>query len=159
MKRALVLLLLVAACGGSGGKAVSPKAAYLAKAEALCVKANADVATAKKQQPTDIAAVPTYVHSLVDLAKQTLQEITALTPPSADSADVTTKLLTPLAQQLADAEGFAAKIDAAAAKHDTQQLTSLVFNPPTATRVDLTWMRTYGFKACVTAANTGATSK
>ena len=160
MKRALVLLVLVAACGGSSdGGSADPKAAYLAKAEAVCVGANAQIDTAKKEQPADVAAVPAYVHRLVDLAKETLSQMTLLTPPAADEADIKAKLLTPLGQQVDDAQAFAVKVDAAAAAKDTQQLTSLIFNPPTATRVDLDWMRGYGFKACVKAADTGAATK
>jgi hypothetical protein len=159
MKRTLVLLLLVAACGGSGGGNASPKEDYLAKAEAVCTKANADITAAKKAPPAGVAEVPPYVHKLLDLAKQTLDDLSALTPPSGDVVQLKAKLLDPLGLQLADAQAFAAKVDAAAAKNDTPALTQLVFNPPTTTRVDIAWMKTYGFKACVTAADTGAASK
>ena len=159
MKRALVLIVLVAACGGSSGVKADPKADYLTAAEAVCTKANADITAAKKTLPAGVAEVPAYVHKLLDLAKQTLTDLSALTPPSDDAVQVKAKLLDPLGQQLADGQTFAAKVDAAAAKNDSQTLTQLVFNPPTKTRVDLAWMKTYGFKACVTAADTGAAAK
>ncbi len=160
MKRALVLVLLVAACGGSsGGKAANPKADYVKQAEVICAKANTEIAAAKKNTPAGIAEVPPYVHKLLDLAKQTLDELSSLSPPIGDAAEVKAKLLDPLGQQFADGQAFAAKVDAAAAKHDSATLTQLVFNPPTKTRVDIAWMKTYGFKACVTAADTGGTTK
>lgn len=157
MKRAVVLLLLVAACGGSsGGKTVSPKAQYLAKAEALCAATNTELAAAKKSLPTDIAAVPAYVHRLVDIARKDVDDLKGLTPPPDDAAEITTKLLDPLTAQLADGDAFVAKVDAAAAKKDNTALTALVLNPPTKTRVDVAWMKSYGFSACVKAADTGA---
>src|SRR3954469_6812693 len=159
MKRALALVLLVAACGGSSGDSGSPKADYLKKAEAICAKANTEITAAKKTPPAGIAEVPPYVHKLLDLAKQTLEDLSLLTPPSDDAVEVKAKLLDPLGQQFADGQSFAAKVDAAAAKNDSATLTQLVFNPPTKTRVDVAWMKSYGFKACVTAADTGAASK
>jgi hypothetical protein len=159
MKRALVLLLLVAACGGGSSDNGNPKADYLSTAEAICAKANTEIAAAKKNTPAGITEVPPYVHKLVDLAKQTLEDLSLLTPPSEDAVEVKAKLLDPLGQQLADGQSFAAKVDAAAAAKDSATLTQLVFNPPTKTRVDIAWMKTYGFKNCVTAADTGAASK
>lgn len=161
MKRALVVLvLLVAACGGSSGGAgkTDEKAAYVAKAEAVCSKANAQLADAKKAQPTAVAGIPPYVHKILDIARSTLSDLTALTPPSKDSAEVKAKLLDPLGQQLADGTTFSAQVDAAAKAGDNAKLTQLVFNPPTKTRVDLAWMRSYGFSACVKAADTGAST-
>jgi hypothetical protein len=159
VKRALVLLLLVAACGGSsGGNKADEKASYVAKAEAVCAKANTQLADAKKTQPTAVAGIPPYVHKLLDIAKSTLSDLSALNPPSKDAVDVKAKLLDPLGQQLADGTTFASQVDAAAKSGDNAKLTQLVFNPPTKTRVDLAWMRSYGFKACVTAADTGASA-
>jgi cytochrome c556 len=160
MRRALVLLLLVAACGGSSsGSSSGGKAAYLKQAEAICATANADTAAAKKNLPTDIAAVPAYVHKLVDVARKDVTDLSALTPPKGDAADISAKVLQPLKAQLADADAFAAKVDAAAAAKNNQKLTDLILHPPTQTKADVAWMKTYGFKACVTAADTGGTAK
>lgn len=159
MKRALVLVLLVPACGGSSGGGDNPKAVYLSKAEAICAKANTEIAAVKKNAPAGIAEVPPYVRKLLDLAKATYDDLSALSPPSADAAQIKAKLISPLATQIRDGETFAAKVDAAAAKKDSATLTQLVFNPPTKTRVDIAWMKSYGFSACVTAADTGAAAK
>ncbi|MDT7551059.1 MAG: hypothetical protein QOE84_3453 [Actinomycetota bacterium] len=160
MKRALVLLLLVAACGGgSGGKGDGGKAAHIAKAEALCAKANADLVTVKKDQPTSLAAVPPYVHRIVEIARKDVIALSALTPPASDAGDVKAKLLDPLRVQLTEADAYATKVDTAAGAKNQAALFDLVTHPPTKTRADLAWMRTYGFKACVTAADTGSTGK
>jgi hypothetical protein len=158
MKRALVLVLLVAACGGGSPGNGNAKTDYLKKAEAVCAKANTEIDAAKKNTPTGTDGVPAYVHKLLDLAKQTLDDLSSLSPPSADAADVKAKLIDPLTQQYTDGQTFAGKVDQAAAKNDTATLTQLVFNPPTKTRVDVAWMKSYGFKACVTAADTGGTA-
>jgi hypothetical protein len=160
MKRMLVLLMLVAACGGgSGDKAASAKSTYLAAAEAICAGVNTKVTAAKKEQPTAIADIPPYVHRILLLGHSTYDELSKLTPPPADAAEIKAKIISPLATQLAAGDAFAAAVDAAAAKKDTAKLTSLVFNPPTKTSVDLAWMKTYGFSECLKAANTGASSK
>jgi hypothetical protein len=160
MKRMLVLLMLVAACGGgSGGKAASAKSTYLAAAEAICAGVNTKVTAAKKEQPTAIADIPPYVHRILLLGHSTYDELSKLAPPPADAAAIKAKIISPLATQLAAGDAFAAAVDAAAAKKDTAKLTSLVFNPPTKTSVDLAWMKTYGFTECLKAANTGASSK
>lgn len=158
MKRALVLIVLVAACGGSGDNG-NPKDDYLSKAEAICAKANAQIADAKKKPPAGVTEVPPYVHKLVNLAKSSYDDLSALTPPSGDAAQIKSKLISPLATQVHDGELFAAKVDAAAAKNDSATLTQLVLNPPTKTRVDVAWMKSYGFNECVTAADTGAARK
>jgi hypothetical protein len=160
MRRALILVaLLAAACGGGSATSANPRAAYLGKAEAVCAKANDALAAAKKTQPASIAAVPPYVHKLVDIAKTNVDELGALTPPPKDKADLDAKVLSPLRAQVTDGTAYAAQVDAAAAKKDSAALTQLVFNPPTKTRADVAWMKTYGFSACVKAADTGAAGK
>lgn len=160
MKRALVLLILVAGCGGSsGGSTASAKGVYIAKAEAVCAQANSDLAAAKKKQPSAVAAVPAYVHTLVEIARTNVTALTKLSAPSQDASQLQAKVIGPLTDQLTEADAYTAKVDAAAAAKDTATLTGLVLNPPTKTRADLAWMKDYGFKACVTAADTGAATK
>src|SRR3954465_10013928 len=126
MKRALVLVLLVAACGGSSGdKGDSAKASYLSKAEAVCAAANADLAKAKKETPTAVTAVPAYAHRLVDIASKNVSDLSALSPPSDDAVDIKAKVLDPLGQQVADGNAYVAQIDAAANANDSAKLTQL----------------------------------
>ena len=160
MKRALALLVLVAACGGSSGaEPAGGKASYIGKAEGICKTVNTQLTQAKKELPANTAAVPAYVHRIVDIARTNVTQLSALTPPSADATDLQAKVLGPLKQQLADGDAFAAKVDAATAAKDNAQLTALILHPPTNTRVDLAWMRSYGFSECVKAADTGNAAK
>jgi hypothetical protein len=166
MKRALLLVLVVtslaAGCaggdGGGGDDEPSAKQAYLNKAEAVCARVNTEIDQAKKQQPTSADAIPPYVKKLIDLARTNVQELSALTSPPDDAADLKAKVLDPLTEQLKIGDAYSAKVDAAAKAKDPILL-QLITNPPTETKADLAFMKAYGFKACVTAADTGAASK
>jgi hypothetical protein len=146
----LVPVLLVAACGG-GASSLS-KTAYLAKAEAICTKANADVKAVTS--PTTAAAVLGYIGQLIDIADKATKDLDALEPPSADKADLEKKVLTPLHKQLSEGKDFQKKIKAAVDAHDQTALGQLLANPPTQTQADLAFMTSYGFKACVESAKT-----
>jgi hypothetical protein len=159
MKRiALVVpvLLLAAACGGSDDKDQTAsglsKAEYLTKAEAVCKKANADQEALTF--PTTAAAFPTYVQDLLDLADKATKEIDALEPPAADKADLETKVINPLKGQIVLGKTYLERIKEAVAANDQQKLGQLVASPPTGSKADLDWMRSYGFKECVESADT-----
>ena len=160
MKRALpVLLLLLAACGGGSDEKssdTSAKDAYLVKAEAICEKGNTALAGIRKQQPASVDLVPGYVHSIVEIARTNLTELTALTPPADDRADIEAKVLTPLREQLADGDKYDKDVATAAKNKDTAALFQLVTNPPLKTKADVPWMKSYGFEQCATSADTGA---
>jgi hypothetical protein len=159
MKRvALVVpvLLLAAACGGSDDKDQTSsglsKADYISKAEAICKKANADQEALSF--PKTAAAFPTYVQGLLDLADKATKEIDALEPPAADKADLEAKVITPLKGQIELGRSYLEQIKAAVAKNDQKKLGELVASPPTGSKADLDWMRSYGFSACVESADT-----
>ena len=158
MKRlALILpiLLLATACGGSGKDKVSSglsKADYLAKAEAICTRLNTEVN--KLTFPASVKAVPGFVEETLQIAEVATGEIKALEPPAEDKADIKAKVLDPLDGQVAVGKTFLEQIKAAVAKNDTAAVGRLIANPPTGSKADLDWMRSYGFKQCVEAANT-----
>lgn len=160
MRRALVLLLLlVAACGGGDVEQQSPKEAYVQGAEALCANANRELAEANKQRPTAVDAIPAYVHRIVEIARKNVRSLGSLVQPGSEAGDLNAKMLDPLREQLKAAEDYEEKVQAAATAKDNAALFQLVTNPPTQTRVDLAWMKSYGFKECLKAADTGAASK
>jgi hypothetical protein len=158
MKRlalALPVLLLAAACGGSDKDHTSSglsKAAYIQQAEAICTRANADIKALKP--PATIDAVEALVVQTVQIAESATKQIEALDPPAADKADIKAKVLDPLDGQLAEGKAFLEKVRTALAKHDQAALGQLIANPPTGSKADLSWMRSYGFHACVEAADT-----
>jgi hypothetical protein len=156
VKHALVLLALltVAACsaGSSAAAAGKAKADYLAKAEVICTKANTQQAALKK--PLSAADLAPYVHSLVSIADQSTTALLRLTPPQADGKELHAQLLDPLSTQLAKAKTFDAAVAKAVKAKDQVGLVKLLSDPPTKTVANLTWMRSYGFHACVDAADT-----
>lgn len=156
MKHALVLLplLTVTACsaGSSSAAAEKAKADYLAKAEVICTKANKEQAALKK--PLSSADLAPYVHSLVSIADRSTTALLLLTPPQADGKDLHAQLLDPLTAQLAKARTFDAAVAKAVKAKDQVGLVKLLSDPPTKTVANLTWMRSYGFHACVDAADT-----
>ncbi len=155
MKRVAVLLplVLVAACGGGTSQDSAAKKDYLAQAEVICAKANADTTALKTPQAArDLAP---YVAKVLAVADTAIAAVDALTPPPADSADLRRKVLDPLTSQLAEAHVYAEKVAAADKVKDEAALTQLTLNAPTGSKADLRWMRKYGFAACVDAANVG----
>lgn len=155
-----VLLVLVAGCGdgdggGDGGKvgAVS-KADYLAEAEAICKSSNAE--RKQLETPTSVAGLAPYVSRVVAIADGATSKLRALTAPAADAAELQTKVLGPLEEQLSAGHTYADQVAAAAKANDTAALGALLSDPPTKTRADLPFMKDYGFDECVKAADTGS---
>lgn len=160
MKRLALLvpvlpLLLLSACGGSDDDQVSAglsKADYIAKAEAICSTANKEIDALPA--PTSIAAVQGLVEESVKIAEAATDKIKDLDPPASDRADLKAKVLDPLDGQVTDGKEFLAKVKDAVAKNDQAALGQLLADPPRDSKADLDWMRGYGFKECVKAADT-----
>ena len=146
---AVLSLLLVTACGGDDGAA---RAAYVTKAEAICTKA--DTEQKKLARPLGVKTFAPYVTKVVAIAEQVLQELTGLEAPQDDSKELEAKVFKPLRDQLAVAKAYSAEVATATRKNDQAALLRLAGNPPTETKADLRWMKSYGFNSCVKAADT-----
>lgn len=140
---------LLAGCGGSDGLS---KSDYVAKAEALCKKANDDIDALTT--PSDLTEIGPFLDKLITTADQTTDELVALDPPSDDKADLDGKFLDPLKKQVEQGRTWAADIKAAATANDQAKIAQLLGNAPTMAEADLGWMKTYGFKECVETAET-----
>lgn len=149
----LVPLVLLSACGGSDKPSGLAKADYIAKAEAICTRANTEIKALTT--PTSVAAVAAYVEESLQIAEVATGEIKKLEPPAADKAEIKAKVLDPLDGQVVDGKEFLVKVKAAVAKNDQAALGQLIANPPIDSKADLAWMRSYGFTSCVEAADTG----
>jgi hypothetical protein len=158
MTRHLLLLpaaaLALSACSGSGSSdedsAVAVKAAYVQQASAVCDKAIRE--RDALASPTSAAGFAPYVRSLVAIASQAEQELKALTPPEPDREALRTKMLDPLAASVEEGEQFADKVEAAG--EDSAQIAGLLGQAPTASGIDLDYLRGYGLNSCVKAIST-----
>ena len=157
MTRRLMLLpaiaLALSGCSGDGSgedDAAAVKAAYVQRAAAVCDRAAKD--RDALTPPTGAAGLAPYVRSLVAIADRAEAELSALTPPEPDRAALQAKLLDPLAASVAQGEQFAAKVEAAG--DDQARLAQLLGQAPTATGIDLDYLRSYGLNSCVAAIST-----
>lgn len=147
----LVLLALLTGCGGGEDNAKA-KADFLKQAEAICAKAVADQKALTT--PTAVPQLPPYVTSVVAIADEATKKLRALSLPDKDKKDLEAKVLNPLQEQLVAGHAYATKVSAAARANNQRELITLLGNPPTQTKADLRWMKSYGFSACVEAADT-----
>jgi hypothetical protein len=154
VKRSLAVLplLAVAACGGGSSSDATGKADYLDKAEAICSTAIADQKALRT--PASATELSPYVDAIVRLADRTTTALLKLPPPGKDRADLDKHVFDPLHRQLVTLREYADKVRAAARSKDQIALVKLLSDPPSRTAVDLAWMRAYGFRACVDAADT-----
>lgn len=149
----LPVLVLAAACSG-GSDDADAKAAYLADAEAVCAKAvEAQKAAGTPNAP---AAIPAFVRQVVTIASDASAELNALEPPEADAAELEEKFLGPLRQQVTEGQAFAKKVEDTAKGGDTSKVLALLGEAPLQAKADLEWMKSYGFTACVDAADTSS---
>jgi hypothetical protein len=146
---ALLSLLLLAACGGDDGPA---RAAYVSKAEVICAKADAE--QKKLAPPLDVKTFSPYVTKAVGIAERVLRDLEALEAPEDDAKDLEAKVFKPLREQLVVAQAYATEAATATKENDQAALLRLAGNPPTETKADLRWMKSYGFNSCVEAADT-----
>lgn len=153
MKPAVLILALalVAGCGGSSADKQA-KRDFLTQAETICTKTLAE--RKALQVPLAMPQVIEYAKKLVAIADRTATSLLALNVPAADRKELQAKVFQPLQAQVTVAHGFMTKVLAAQRAQNTTELQRLFANPPTDTKVDLRWMKRYGFNACVDAADT-----
>ncbi len=138
-----VLALSLAACGGGD----DAKKAYVADASAICV--NADSAFSKLKTPAAPAEFAPFVRDTVAIAEKAQADLSALTPPADDKADLQSKVLDPFATLVQDGKAFQTKVEAAGA--DQAKLLPLLSQRPTAAGIDLDYLKSYGLRTCADA--------
>ncbi len=146
----LALSVLLASCGGDDGK--EQKADFLKQAESICAKANAEQKALTT--PTAVAQLAPYVAKVVAIADRASTALLALDLPEKDGKALEEKVITPLQEQVVVGRNYAAQVAAADKAKDQAKLIRLLGNPPTQTKADLRFMKSYGFKACLDAADT-----
>jgi hypothetical protein len=142
MRRGLLLTtaLLLTACGGGE----DAKAAYVKDAAAICDDAATESEALKA--PKTPAEFSPYADSIVRIAKQAQEDLSALEPPEDDRAELESKVLKPFAAVVEEGEAFAAKVKAAG--QDQAKLLPLLGQVPDAGDVDLEYLRDYGLDTC-----------
>jgi len=163
-----LLGLALTACGGGGGgaaggragaspspavassAAASPAGAlakpdYVTRAEAICGKAQADVASIPA--PKDAAAFGSYLDSTIQVAGRSVTDLQALQPPAADAAELKSKFTEPLAAQVTAIREVLPKVKAAAASSDPSAAVKAL-EQPNAPRADSTFLSGYGLPTC-----------
>jgi hypothetical protein len=148
-----VLLVAGALVGGCGGGSSLSKSDYVAKAEAVCKDANDKFKALAR--PSDAASFQSFVEDTLQIAQDATKKLKDLDAPSKDAADIDSKVLEPLEDQLTQGKAYLEKVKKAVKANDQTELGKLLTNPPEGKKADTTWMKSYGFKACVEAASTG----
>lgn len=157
----LVLVLVLSACSGDGDGDGAEQAtagddgptyeqvreAYVEQASAVCEEA--DAAFAALPTPTTPASFGPYVQDTVRIAETAQAELSALTPPERDRAELQREVLDPFAALVSDGRAFAERV--AAAGTDQVQLLALLSEQPTSADIDLELLRSYGLGTCADA--------
>ena len=146
MRRALLLLplFLLPACGDDGEDV---KAAYVSDATAVCDSAVEEFEALST--PTTPDGFAPYADSVVGIIEKAHTELTALTPPEDDVAQLEEKALDPLGELVTEGEAFAEQVRAAGA--DQAKLLALLSERPTGESIDVTYLREYGLDSCAEA--------
>ena len=157
-------VLALSACGGGGDDAASAtsaapaatgglaKADYVTQAEAVCTRANTELAAQKT--PTDLSQVDAYIDNGLTLAQKVSDDLAALPAPAADAADLKAKLTDPLAAKVTALRTFASQYREAAASSDPATAVGKIA-APTLPKPDSAYLTGYGFSACAQLAQAG----
>ena len=142
----VLLVLALSACSG-GGEQVDPKQAYVEQASEICTEA--DEQFHALPQPTTPEQFGPYVEQTITIAERAQEELSALTPPEQDRAELERKVLEPFASLVQDGRAFAEQV--AAAGTDQSKLLALLSQRPTSAGIDKEFLTSYGLPACADA--------
>lgn len=146
MALAGVSLLLVASIGCGGDDANQPvtKASYIAAAETICAKRQAEV-QALRQPGLDPAAISAFVTKADELATAQLTELKALEKPPGEAAAIDA-LFGQIDAVVADLKA----LKAASAANDLNALINLAVTVRAKAATAAVAARAYGFSLCAT---------
>ena len=140
----LLSALLLTACGGDD---VDPKVAYVEQATGVCDEAQR--AFEALATPTTPEGFAPYADELVGILETAQTELSGLTPPPEDEAELKSKVLDPFAEVVEQGKAFAGDVEAAGT--DQAALLALISQRPSAAAVDTEYLRTYGLPTCADA--------
>lgn len=166
---ALVLLPLAGCGGGDDSTVASPsrsasstpsatpsptptglaKADYVAQSEAACAKANADLDAVP--EPTTPAELEPAFGKILTIADTTTTQLEQLAAAQPDKAELDRIFLAPLRGQVSGLRTYLPQLTAAAQKGEAAVE---ALGQPDLPKADLAAMTAYGFKECVTTADT-----
>ena len=146
---ALPLAVLLSGCGGSDEPepAPDPKPAYVEAATTVCSEADEEFSALT--QPTTPAEFGPFVTETIRIAEGAQQELSALTPPPDDRAELEEKVLTPFADLVEEGKAFSARVTAAG--DDQAALLGLLGQRPSSAAIDKEYLRSYGLDSCAEA--------
>ena len=143
----LGLAVLLAGCGGSSDDpepAPDPKPAYVEAASTVCSEADEEFTALA--QPATPAEYGPFVAETIRIAEGAQQELSALTPPPDDRAELEEKVLTPLGELVEQGRAWSAQVTAAGT--DQAALLGLLGTRPTSDGIDQEFLREYGLATC-----------
>jgi hypothetical protein len=147
----VLLVLALSGCSGNGeggaGEEVDPKQVFVERASEICTEA--DEQFHALPQPTTPEQFGPYVDQTMTIAEQAQDELSALTPPEQDRAELERKVLEPFATLVQDGRAFAEQV--AAAGTDEGTLLALLAQRPTSAGIDKEFLTSYGLPACADA--------
>ena len=148
MRRALLLsvALVLPACGPAEQE-VDPQVAYVEQATEICREAEASFD--QLQVPSTPEGFAPYAQELVGILETAQSELSGLTPPEDDRAELEERVLDPFEQVVSEARGYADQVEAAGT--DQAALLGLLSQRPTADAVDTEYLREYGLPTCADA--------
>ena len=150
MRRAPVLCALLSTAAlltACGGDEVDPKVAYVEQATGVCDEAQR--AFEALPTPTTPQGFAPYADELVGILETAQTELSGLTPPEEDEAELRSRVLDPFADVVEEGKAFAADVEAAGT--DQAALLGLLAERPSAAGVDTEYLREYGLPTCADA--------